>query len=265
MPKISVICGAYNAASHPMFERSVESILNQSFTDFEFIICDDGSTDGTYKALVDYSKRDSRIKVLKNEKNLGLAKALNRCLDIAKGDYIARQDLDDCSDTKRFKIQLDYLERNRDTAFLGTSVYLFDGSGILGLQTVTEKPKERDFLFNNPYKHGSVIFRREAILQANGYNTSKKVTRCEDYELFMRMHLFCRGANLTLPLYYFCEDRAARKRRKYVYRINEARVRYHGFKALGLMPWAFPYVIKPLVVGLLPHFVITGLRNIKKL
>ena len=261
MPILSIITGAYNAASCPHFHKSIMSILDQSFSDFEFIICDDGSTDETYEVLKRYAQADPRIKLLQNEKNLGLAPTLNKCLEQATGSYIARHDCDDYNAKDRFEKQLAYLEKHKNIAVLGTAAYLFDDVGIWGLDLMPKEVTNKDFLFTSPYKHGSVIFRKEALLKANGYRVAKETLRTEDYDLFMRMQTFCKGENLLEPLYYFCEDSVTRKRRKYRYRINEAKVRAIGFKKLGLMPKAIPYVIKPLLVGLIPGSILFKLQN----
>ena len=261
MPVLSVITGAYNAASCPHFHKSIMSILEQSFSDFEFIICDDGSTDETYELLKQYATSDPRIKLLQNEKNIGLAPTLNKCLEQASGEFIARHDCDDYNALDRFEKQLSYLKEHPDVAVLGTASHLFDDNGIWGLEVMPRKVTNRDFLFTSPYKHGSVIFRKEALLKANGYRVAKETLRTEDYDLFMRMQTFCKGENLSEPLYYFCEDSLTRKRRKYRYRINEAKVRAIGFKKLGLMPKALPYVIKPLLVGLIPGWLLLKLQN----
>lgn len=261
MPTLSVITGAYNAAGCPHFQKSIASILEQSFSDFEFIICDDGSTDDTYERLKQFASADPRIKLLKNEKNMGLAATLNKCLKIARGKYIARHDCDDYSVTDRFEKQIEYLESVPEVSILGTAAHLFDESGIWGLESFPRYVSNRDFLFTSPYKHGSVMFRREALLKANGYRVAKETRRTEDYDLFMRMQTFCKGENLPEPLYCFCEDATTRKRRKYRYRIDEARVRARGFRSLGLMPKAFPYVVKPLAVGLIPARLLSRLQE----
>ena len=261
MPKISVISGVYNGMGCPHFRESIESILGQSFSDIEFIICDDGSTDATLEVLIEYERRDRRIKVIKNKNNMGLAAALNKCLELSQGEYIARHDLDDYSAKDRFKKQLTYLESHREVGLLGTAVWLFDENGVWGKEILPRRVGSKDFLFTSPYKHGSVMFRASEIKRAGGYRVAKETLRNEDYDLFMRMQLFTVGENLPEPLYIFCEDKGAFERRKYRYRINEAKVRHAGFKRLGLMPRGFPYVVKPLAVGLIPRFVLKRLRN----
>lgn len=261
MPLLSIITGAYNVADCPHFDKSIRSVLEQSFRNFEFIICDDGSTDNTYDLLKEYALSDSRIKLMRNEKNLGLVKTLNKCLEIADGEFVARHDCDDYNAIDRFEKQLEFLNNNPDVCILGTAAYLFDENGVWGKDVMPATVGKKDFLFNNPYKHGSIMMRKSALQKAGSYRVAKETERNEDYDLFMRMHTFCKGANLEEPLYYFCEDDAARKRRKYRYRINEARVRAKGYKALGLMPRGIPYVIKPLIVGLIPSCILRKLQS----
>lgn len=261
MPTLSIITGAYNVVSCPYLHKSIKSVLEQSFSDFEFIICDDGSADETYAILEEYAAQDSRIRLLKNEKNLGLAPTLNKCLAAATGIYIARHDCDDYNDPTRFEKQIAYLEENPEVSLVGTAAYLFDERGVWGKDVMPLNVKNEDFLFTSPYKHGSVMFRREVLLRAEGYRVAKETLRTEDYDLFMRIQTFAKGENLEEPLYYFCEDAGAKRRRKYRYRINEARVRARGFKALGLMPRAIPYVIKPLIVGLIPSPILAKMQD----
>ena len=106
MPKLSVLMGIYNEKRKEQVELAISSILNQSYRDFEFIICDDGSTKEFFLWLQEYCKTDERIRLIRNEKNAGLAVALNRCLTEAKGEYIARMDADDISLPDRFEKQI---------------------------------------------------------------------------------------------------------------------------------------------------------------
>lgn len=260
---LSVIAGAYNLERCFSFRKSMESVLGQSFRDFEFIICDDGSTDATWEILSEYARQDKRIVLLKNEKNQGLASSLNRCIEVSTGELIARHDCDDYSEKTRFERQIAYMKAHEDIGVLGCQSYLFDENGVWGRDKFPLEVTNRDFLFTSPYRHGSVMFRREMLMKAGGYRVAKETYRTEDYDLFMTMQTFCRGANLGEYLYYFCENKSAQKRRKYRYRIDEAKVRARGFKRLGLMPKALPYVVKPLVVGLIPQSLLEGLKDKK--
>ena len=106
--KVSVIMGVFN--SEKTLVTAIESVLSQTYRNWEFIICDDGSSDGSSQILAEYQQRNSRIRVLRNENNIGLAASLNRCLAFVNGEYIARMDSDDISLPDRFKRQVDYLE-----------------------------------------------------------------------------------------------------------------------------------------------------------
>lgn len=261
MTETSIIAGAYNIGNCFSFERSINSILSQTYTDFEFIICDDGSDDDTWALLTAFAGKDPRIRLIRNERNLGLAASLDRCIDISRGKFIARHDCDDYSAPDRLEKQIAYLKAHSEVALLGCNAYLFDQNGVWGRETFPENVGSRDFLFRSPYKHGSVVFRREALLKAGCYRVARETYRVEDYDLFMRMQEFCRGENLSDFLYYFCEDKNAKKRRKYRYRIDEAKIRLKGFKGLGLMPGALPYVVKPLVVGLIPGALLDLMKD----
>ena len=253
MVETSVIAGVYNIEHCFSFEQSIRSILNQTYKNFEFILCDDGSTDRTWEILCDIQKQDNRIKLLRNESNMGLATALNKCIKESKGLFIARHDCDDYCDLERLEKQIGYLKEHSAIAVLGCQVYLFDESGIWGKMQYPQKVRNEDFLFTMPYKHGAVVFRRDVLLQVGGYRVSKETYRAEDYDLFMSLQTFCKGENLDEYLYYFCENKDAKRRRKYVYRFDEVKIRYIGFKKLNLLPKGFLYVIKPLLVGIMPE------------
>ena len=113
-----------------------------------------------------------------------------------------------------------------------------------------------------PFVHASIMFRREAILAVSGYADDASVDRSEDYDMLLRMYAQgMRGDNLKDAVYYFREDSSAFRRRKYRYRLKEASVKCRGFSKLDLMPGALPYVIKPLIVGLIPVKVLDALKR----
>lgn len=258
---VSIIMGAYNVSSLSMLDKAIESILLQSLSDFEFIICDDGSTDDTWNRLNKFMQKDSRIRLLRNKKNQGLAAALNHCLRFAQGEFIARQDADDISDPYRLEKQVRFLKQHENIGFVGTNCDLFDENGIWRNRCFPEFPTKKDFLFTLPFVHGSLLFRREILLN-NPYKVSKETRRTEDYELLMRLYARrIRGGNLQEALYLFQENRTTRKRRKFCYRIDEAKVKWRGFYQLGLMPQGLPYVVKPIIVGMIPQDI---LRRLKK-
>ena len=259
---VSIIMGVYNIKNKDQFRQAVESIQNQSYTLWELIVCNDGSTNDTGKQLQQFAEKDFRIRVVGYDTNKGLAHALNTCIQSAKGRYIARMDADDISLPERIQRQVEFLEQHRDIHFVGTAAELIDDNGVWGERIMPEKPERKTFLFRSPFIHPTVMFRREILHAAEGYRVAKETRRAEDYDLFMRLYaLGYQGYNLSERLYQFREDGEALGRKKYRYRIDEMRVRWQGFKKLGLLPGGFLYVIKPLIVGLIPYKVLVWMRN----
>ena len=195
-PKISVILSVYNGEKY--LREAIESVLNQTFTDFEFIIVNDGSTDNSLEIIQSYD--DERIKIINNEKNIGLTKSLNKALKQAKGEYIARQDADDVSLPNRFEEQVRYFEGHPEVVLLGTSVYLIDeNEKIVGKRIVLAKPSIKDLFKENHFNHGSVMFKKEIVNQLGGYN--ELIRYSQDYELWLRITKYYDVRNLTQILY----------------------------------------------------------------
>lgn len=255
MPKLSVIMGTYNCANKEWLYQSVRSICQQTFRDWEFLICNDGSTNETQKWLDELAQSDPRIRLIENHQNCGLAASLNRCLLMSKGEFIARQDDDDISEPTRFQKQMDYLEKHPSCDFLGTCATVIDAQGqAQGRYLCEAKPTKRSFLWTNPFAHPTVVAHTEVLKRLNGYRESSETRRCEDYDLFMRMYAEgFRGENLQTELYQYRVVNDWRKKyRPMNDRLDEARVRFQGYCRLGLMPAGIPYVLKPIVVGMLP-------------
>lgn len=259
--KISVIMGVYN--SEKTLRDSIESLIDQTFQDFELIICDDGSSDNTLEILKSFeSSLKERLCILENPVNMGLAYSLNRCLKIAGGKYVARMDADDIAKTNRFEIQFKYLENLPEVDMVGSDVLLFDDSGVWGKRSYPFAPKKEDFLKRSQFIHPTIMIKRIVLLDLNGYTDQKITRRTEDYDLFMRfLAEGYIGINLSAPLLLYREDNDSYKRRAYRYRFDEARIRYRGFSRLGLLPKGLPYVIRPLIVGLIPHRILRSLKN----
>jgi len=260
-PKVSIIMGVFNGRQRII--DSIKSIQNQTFIDWEFIICDDGSTDGSYDLLLEISYNDSRIIPIKNIKNLGLTRTLNNCLSIAKGKYIARMDDDDYSYPDRLKIQVDFLDKNPEFDFVSSAVDIYDGEKVVYQQMPRKiEPVKEDFLWGSCFVHPATVFRANKLKEVNGYRYSKETRRAEDYDLFMRMYASgMRGYNIDKPLLRYFVNPVAMKKRKYKYRIDEIIVRYKGFKKLDLFPKALIYLFKPLLVALIPKRLLLKLQR----
>ncbi len=189
-PRVTVLMSVYNSGR--FLAGAVESILGQTLTDFEFVIVDDGSTDGSHEILERYAAANSRIVLLANEANIGLTRSLNRGLEVARGRYLARQDADDISLPQRLAMQVEYLDRNLSTGLVCAGIEVMDQQG----RTLARKiPPESDsrikaelLIKNHVVWHTTVMVRLEEIRKAGGYDQS--VRYAQDYDLWWRMGRF---------------------------------------------------------------------------
>ena len=240
------------------------SIVNQTFTEWEFIICDDGSTDDTYAVAKAYSDSDSRIKLFRNQRNMGLASSLNICLNHAAGEYIARMDGDDRSKPERLRKEVAFLDAYSEYSIVSTAMECFDSKGSWGcVMPAKVFPEPIDLSRGTPFCHAPCMVRHEAMITVDGYNSN--AYRVEDYDLWVRLYaLGFRGKNIMEPLYEVRDDKDAVARRNFRNRIFEMRVAYRACRSLSL-PWSeYMYVLRPLLVWLLPSFIYLYLRRIKR-
>lgn len=182
-PRITALMSVYNGER--FLCEAIGSILNQSFGDFEFIIIDDGSTDGTEGILASYN--DPRIQLINNQTNIGLTKSLNRGLSCARGEYIARMDADDISMPQRFACQVEFLDENPQVILAGSNCVKIDSIGRKVSEIVIPEQSGdivTQLFLANPFAHGSMMFRRGAILNMGGYDES--VPYGQDYNLLVR-------------------------------------------------------------------------------
>lgn len=265
VPQISVLMGVYYRRSDPSeLERSVTSILNQSFSDFEFLICDDGSSPQAVSYLNQAAQQDSRIRLVREGRLISLSSKLNACLKLANGQWVARMDDDDRSHPQRFERQLAYLNSHPQVSFAGCSVDLYRRGQLVGTRRFPEFPSVRDFYFAQPYIHPTLIFRKTDLLSVNGYSERPSCLLCEDYDLLLRLYAAgYQGANMPDVLFDYTIPPTAKGSRKMSHRWNEAVTRYHRFKELKVLPQAWPYVLKPVAVGLVPEPVLSILKDRK--
>jgi len=195
-PKVTVLMSVYNGERY--LNEAVDSILSQTFTDFEFLIIDDASTDRTPEILRSYD--DPRIRVVTNEENLGLTKSLNKGLALAKGEYIARMDADDISLPERFEKQIKFLENHPNVALVGTSCQVIDHQNkALGYDFVQSDVLYEDLIKRNCIHHGSIIVRRSVMNEFSGYN--ELFRKCQDYALWLQMIKLYQLKNIPEILY----------------------------------------------------------------
>jgi glycosyltransferase involved in cell wall biosynthesis len=193
---VSVVMPAYNAA--PFVEEAVDSILAQTFDDFEFIIIDDGSTDDTGKILKSFEKSDPRIQVITQE-NQGVALALNVGLERAQGRYIARMDADDIALPNRFEEQVRFMDANPQIGVCGTHATIFGDHNHIW-QSDTDNRRMQAWLFFGPvFCHPTVFLRREILLRSGiRYDPSYKVG--QDFKMWQELSRVTQFANLPKPL-----------------------------------------------------------------
>lgn len=254
-PLVSVIMSSYNPREEWLFD-AIESLRSQTMADWELVLWDDGSDADCATLLRQAAALDSRIRLVTGEENRGLAYGLNRCLELAVGGLIARMDDDDLSDPRRFELQVRFLLEHPEFDWLGTTAMLFDDRGIWGIHTAQPEPLSADYLPYSPYIHPSVMFRAESLRRAGGYMDLPLTRRCEDYELFMRMHAMgMRGYNLQQELLCYREDRDHLTKRSFLGCAREMIVRIRGFSSLRIgFLRAAPSAVKPLLVWIVSRF-----------
>lgn len=201
-PEISVVMSVYNSEKY--LAEAIESILNQTFTNFEFIIINDGSTDSSLGIIESYKAKDDRIELISRQ-NKGLPASLNEGIAIAKGKYIARMDADDISLPKRLEKQYEFMEANEVIGVCGSWAWVF--SEKPSKNKLRRHPQEHDelsvkLLFSVCFIHPSVIMRK-AVLDELDYVYNTDFINSQDYELWSRLVENTRFFNIQQPLIYY--------------------------------------------------------------
>lgn len=249
-PKISVLMSVYNGL--PYLTESIESILAQTYKDFEFIIIDDCSNDGSYKVIEEYAKNDSRIKIIQNKERAGLGANLKKGVDIAKGEWIARMDADDISLPQRFIKQMDYITKHPNTDILGSYATDIDENGnSVGIRKVPLKHDDIiKYIWTCPIIHPTAFLKKSALIKADSYGSEK---RRQDYALWFRCAAIgLNFANLPEPLlkYRFTDNYFCRNNLNAL--LYQVRLGWHGCLLVKAPKIAYIGVCIPLVKGLLP-------------
>jgi len=204
-PKISVLLPVYNAEKY--IKDAINSILIQTFQDFELVILNDGSTDKTEMIILSFD--DNRIKYHKSE-NKGIVYQLNKGVELAAGEYIARMDSDDISLPARLSKQIEFMEQHPNVDALGTAYFRIDERGKkIGEKKVPSTHEECEFMatLNSPILHPTLMIKKDVIKEIGGYK--KDFNLIEDYELFLRLiKSGYKMANLKEPLFYYRLNKA---------------------------------------------------------
>lgn len=243
--KVSIIMSVYNDEN--TVETAIKSILAQKFSEFEFIIIDDYSTDTSLSIIQKKSKIDDRIKVVINEENKGLAASLNLGLNMAKSELIARMDADDFSLPDRILSQFNFLKENERVDILGTSANVVDEYGDIYDQYIF--PENNQDIVDEmsilcPIIHPTVMFRKNIVQSVGGYN--EDLRKGQDFDLWLRLKNVAIFSNLRTPLleYYMPKKRPIKK------------IVYIFFQLIrtnptGWLPWK--YLIKYLLMYFNPN------------
>lgn len=252
--KISVIMGIYNCQD--TLEEALNCIFNQTYKNWELIMCDDASTDDTYRIAKKYVDNDNRILLIKNDYNMGLAYSLNHCLQYVTGDYVARMDGDDVCDYNRFQKELEVFLSHSELSVVSSGLYYYDENGKFGELYYPRLPNKKDLVKRSPFCHASAMMRTSHLKLIGGYNTDKKRERIEDYDLWYRFYKNgFKGYNINELLYGMRDDRNAIMRRKFKYRINEFKLKIEIIKSFNLNKKYYIYSLRPIIVGLAPPFI----------
>lgn len=268
MPKaeellISVVMGIrYRREDLFLLERAITSILEQTYRNFELLICEKESTPEARERLERFAKEDPRVRLIDGTDTTGFSGQLNRCLKAKRGAWVARMDDDDYCAPERLSVQVDYLKEHPKAAFVGCVAKLEREGQIVGFRQLPEKPIARDFFFVQPFLHPTLLFRREALERVGEYSEEPKCVGCEDFDLLLRFYeMGLAGENIQEPLFTYTLPPLGSKKRTMSMRWNEAKTRYVRFQALDLLPKALPYVVKPLAVGLLPERMLEWMKD----
>jgi len=200
MVKISVVMPVYNAG--PFLPEAIESILNQTFSDFEFIIINDGSTDDSGALISQYGLRDGRIKV-KHQTNQGVVAALNTGFDLSRGKYIARMDADDVSLPERLEKQVVFMEAHPQIGVCGAWVRTIgQPDGRIWRYPVDDPTIRCQLLFHSPLAHPAVIIRQE-LLEETGLRYESRYKHAEDYAFWSKLSIYTKFANIPDVLHLY--------------------------------------------------------------
>ena len=260
MHRISVLIGIYNCAS--TLVEALDSLYAQTYKDFKIILCEDGSTDDTYVVAKEYADKHDNIVLLRNEKNMGLNYTLNRCLEHADTEYCARMDGDDISLPTRFEKEIEFLDKNTEYAVVSCPMIYFDESEDYRVGKAKPYPDKNDFVKGTAICHAPCMVRTDVLKAVGGYTDDLRLRRVEDYHLWFKIYAAgYKAHNLQEPLYKMRDDRNAYVRRNWANRRNEMYVKYVGFKMLGISWTKWVYILRPLIVFLMPSFIYNYLHR----
>lgn len=266
MVKVSVVIPVYNCKRYVV--EAVDSILKQTYKDFEILLLDDGCTDGTSEILKTLAKKDARVRLIVNKKNMGMTATMNRGLREARGEYIARMDADDVAKKNRFAKQVQFLDKHPEIALLGTAADIINNKGVVtgSLAYVTTHDEiKRHMMERNQFIHPSTMYRRSVLNDVGYYDVNFKIA--QDYEYFSRMIVAHNASNLSEKLMQYRWDftqnagftSGKRQEREAIL------VRWRMITRLGWPFWQIIYMTRPVVSFFIPMNVkVWILKRVRK-
>lgn len=253
-PKVTVLMPVYNAEVY--LEEAIESILDQTYRDFEFLIINDGSTDESKKIIESYT--DRRIRLENNKKNRGLNYSLNKGIDLARGKYIARMDADDVSLPDRLQVQVEFMDKNPDIGVCGSWFKFTDTEEVDQKLTDPESIKAALF-FTCQLGHPTVIIRKAFLDKYNlRYDTQ---ISAEDYELWVRCARYFKIANIPKVLVLYRQHEMQKTKYETLKLINDAKkILYSQLSYIGILPSEEELDLLFLMQGTNCHFDLNEIR-----
>ena len=248
MPRVSVVTSVYNGELY--LKECIESILNQTFRDFEYIILNNGSTDNTSEILKLYT--DPRLRVIHQE-NLGISRSLNKGIDLSSSDLIARLDADDYSMPQMLEQQITFMEKHPDVVLCGSRWLELVGEK-LSKQIVdfveTDQAIKKSMSLFNPFSHSAVIFRKKTFIKAGGYSDRLKYS--QDYELWLRMLALGKAWILKeeLAVVRMSEQSESHKNAR-KQKLEALQIRWNAFQQFGGNPGQALYYFFKTLMGLI--------------
>ncbi len=258
--KISVIMGIYNCAD--TLEEAVNSIIAQTYTNWELIMCDDGSADDTYAVAKRLAEKEPRIILIRNEQNMKLSKTLNHCLKYATGEYIARMDGDDISLPERFEKQVEFLENNPKYIVCSCAMIPFDENGEY---TKRVHSNNEDVKTVRSGFHAPLLCRREMYDRLGGYCEKWYANRCEDVFMWhmLSTHEDMFVYNMEESYYKVRENRNTYSRRNFKNAFTTFVGLLHCYKMMKYPLWKYIGALRPFVPGILPYGIMKRYHDAK--
>lgn len=254
-PRITVLMAIYNCAD--TLEEALDSLMSQTYQGFKVILCDDCSTDNTFEVAQKYiAKYPDKFILISNERNMKLPYTLNRCLELADTEYVARMDGDDISKPERFQKEIDFLDSHPEYALVSCPMEYFDENGVFRVGKGGGEPIRKNFIYSTPHAHAPVMMRTNALRNVGGYTDKKWTQRGQDVHLWAKFYSSgYKGYNLKESLYMMRDDAKAFKRRSLKQSIYSFRRDWDIYSMMKISKLYLVLDIKGVLVGIGPKWL----------